>query len=72
MWSKEHAQNSVGLKKLEIFFFGGGVGENTHELEKNANMLDKINTIITPCSCCLTLAQSVSVHAVCLSPSCAL
>ena len=25
---------------------GGGVGENTHELEKNAKMLEKINTII--------------------------
>ena len=25
----------------------GGVGENTHELEKNAKMLEKINTIIT-------------------------
>ena len=24
----------------------GGVGENTHELEKNAKMLEKINTII--------------------------
>ena len=24
----------------------GEVGENTHELEKNAKMLDKINTII--------------------------
>ena len=41
MWSKEHAQNSVGLEKLENFFFwgGGGGGENTHELEKNVNML---------------------------------
>ena len=26
---------------------GGGVGENMHELEKNAKMLEKINTIIT-------------------------
>ena len=25
----------------------GGVGENTHMLEKNAKMLEKINTIIT-------------------------
>ena len=25
---------------------GGGFGENTHELEKNAKMLEKINTII--------------------------
>ena len=25
---------------------GGGVGENTHDLEKNAKMLEKINTII--------------------------
>ena len=24
----------------------GGAGENTHELEKNAKMLEKINTII--------------------------
>ena len=24
----------------------GGVGENTHRLEKNAKMLEKINTII--------------------------
>ena len=26
----------------------GGVGENTHRLEKNAKMLEKINTIIGP------------------------
>ena len=25
---------------------GGGVGENAHELEKNAKILEKINTII--------------------------
>ena len=25
---------------------GGGVGENTHELEKTAKMLEKINTIM--------------------------
>ena len=28
----------------------GGFGENTHELEKNAKMLEKINTIITATS----------------------
>ena len=27
---------------------GGGVGEKTHELEKNEKMLEKINTIIMP------------------------
>ena len=26
---------------------GGGGGENTHELEKNAKMLEKINTIMS-------------------------
>ena len=25
---------------------GGGVGKNTHELEKDAKMLEKINTIM--------------------------
>ena len=27
----------------------GGVGDNTHELEKNAKILEKINTIIEQC-----------------------
>ena len=45
MRSKEGAQNDRGgYEKLEKN--GWGVGENTHELEKNAKMLEKINTII--------------------------
>ena len=44
MRSKERAQNRVGKEKLDKIW--GGFGENTHRLEKNAKMLEKINTII--------------------------
>ena len=39
-------QTSLDRKSWENFEGGGGFGENTHELDKNAKMPERKNTII--------------------------
>ena len=61
---KNALQTAEDGKKLEEKGAGGGFGENTHELEKNAKILEKKNTIIVTMGATATTIAELDGHRV--------